>query len=139
MVFNNPSNPTGAVFKQDHMERLVELCEKYKIPIIADEVYAGMTFNKARFISFCQIAKSIPVIHVSSISKRFMVPGYHYIKLLNIFKHLFLGWRIGWCVVHDPTDIFKGRLTTWIKKLTTRLVGPNTLIQVCQLQSKILK
>ncbi|CBY30494.1 unnamed protein product [Oikopleura dioica] len=113
VVFNNPSNPTGAVFKQDHMERLVELCEKYKIPIIADEVYAGMTFNKARFISFCQIAKSIPVIHVSSISKRFMVPG----------------WRIGWCVVHDPIDIFKGRLTTGIKKLTTRLVGPNKLIQ----------
>ena len=41
-----------------------------------------------------------------------------------------LGWRIGWCVVHDPNDIFKGRLTSGIKKLTTRLVGPNKLIQV---------
>jgi tyrosine aminotransferase len=78
VVFNNPSNPTGAVFKQEHMERLVELCEKYKIPIIADEVYAGMTFNGSRFVSFCNtcIAKRIPVIHVSSISKRFLVPGF---------------------------------------------------------------
>jgi tyrosine aminotransferase len=33
-------------------------------------------------------------------------------------------------VVHDPDDIFKGRMTYGIKKLTTRLVGPNKLIQV---------
>ncbi|CBY34005.1 unnamed protein product [Oikopleura dioica] len=113
VIFINPSNPTGAVFKQDHMERLVELCEQYKIPIIADEIYAGMTFNDSPFVSFCQIAKRIPVIHVGGLAKRFLVPG----------------WRIGWCVVHDPMAIFKGRLTTGIKKLATRLVGPNKLIQ----------
>ena len=45
---------------------------------------------------------------------------------MNIFDP---GWRIGWCVVHDPMAIFKGRLTTGIKKLATRLVGPNKLIQ----------
>jgi aspartate/methionine/tyrosine aminotransferase len=75
VIFINPSNPTGAVFKQDHMERLVELCELYKIPIIADEIYAGMTFNDSPFVSFCQIAKRIPIIHVGGLAKRFLVPG----------------------------------------------------------------
>ena len=31
VVFINPSNPCGAVFGRDHMERLVGLCDQYKV------------------------------------------------------------------------------------------------------------
>ena len=31
VVFINPSNPCGAVFGRDHMERLVSLCDQYKV------------------------------------------------------------------------------------------------------------
>ena len=114
MVFINPSNPTGAVFERNHMEELVEICEKYKVPIIADEIYAGIMFDDSAFVSFCEVAKRVPVIHCGGLSKRFFVPG----------------WRVGWSVVHDPGNIFEGRLSSGLKKIAGRLSGTNTLIQV---------
>jgi len=72
-----------------------------------------MVYHDVEFHSFCALAPRIPVIHVGGIAKRFLVPG----------------WRLGWTIVHDPTNIFKGRLTNGIGKMATRLVGPNKLIQ----------
>ena len=37
--------------------------------------------------------------------------------------------RLGWTVVHDQANVYRGALSTAIHKLTTRLVGPNTIIQ----------
>ena len=31
VIFINPSNPTGAVFSRSHMEKLVSVCEHYKV------------------------------------------------------------------------------------------------------------
>jgi len=39
VVVNSPSNPCGGVFSREHMERIVEICEFHKLPIISDEVY----------------------------------------------------------------------------------------------------
>ena len=77
----------------------------FQIPIIADEIYAGMVYHDAEFHSFCKLAHRIPVIHVGGLAKRFLVPG----------------WRLGWTIVHDPTNIFKNKLTIGIVKMSTRL------------------
>ena len=37
--------------------------------------------------------------------------------------------RLGWTVVHDQANVYRGALSTAIHKLTIRLVGPNTIIQ----------
>ena len=37
--------------------------------------------------------------------------------------------RLGWTFVHDQANVYRGALSTAIHKLTTRLVGPNTIIQ----------
>lgn len=39
LLINNPSNPCGSVFSKNHLEDLIAICEKYYLPIIADEVY----------------------------------------------------------------------------------------------------
>lgn len=64
-----------------------------------------MVYHDVEFYSFCALARRIPVIHVGGLAKRFLVPG----------------WRLGWTIVHDPTNIFKGRLTAGIAKMSTRL------------------
>ena len=113
MIFINPSNPCGTVFGRDHQERLVDLCDRYKLPIIADEIYAGMIFPGCGFSSFAEVSKRVPTIVCGGLAKRFLVPG----------------WRMGWTIVHDPTNVYRGALSKAINKLTTRLVGPNTVIQ----------
>ena len=42
LFLNNPSNPCGCVYSQKHLEDILALCERYKLPIISDEIYDGM-------------------------------------------------------------------------------------------------
>ena len=42
IIVNNPSNPCGSVYSRQHLLDIFAVAEKKKVPIIADEVYAGM-------------------------------------------------------------------------------------------------
>lgn len=39
LVVTNPSNPCGSVYSRQHILQLVALARRYKLPIIADEIY----------------------------------------------------------------------------------------------------
>jgi tyrosine aminotransferase len=93
IVINNPSNPTGAVYTKHHLQQIVQICQQYHIPIIADEIYGDMIFTNKnptiRFTSLAEIAAQmgqiVPVITASGIGKQFLLPG----------------WRIGWICFQD--------------------------------------
>lgn len=38
IIITNPSNPCGSVFNRKHLQKIVDIAEKYFLPIIADEV-----------------------------------------------------------------------------------------------------
>ena len=42
LLLNNPSNPCGSVYSRQHLLDILALCEKYRLPIISDEIYDGM-------------------------------------------------------------------------------------------------
>ena len=43
IIVNNPSNPCGSVgYSRQHLLDILAVAEKKKVPIIADDVYAGM-------------------------------------------------------------------------------------------------
>ena len=42
IVIINPSNPCGSVYSKQHLLDIINLAEKYKLPIIADETYGDM-------------------------------------------------------------------------------------------------
>ncbi len=42
VLVNNPSNPCGAVYTEEHLRNIIHLCERNHLPIIADEIYADM-------------------------------------------------------------------------------------------------
>ncbi|MEQ7737531.1 aminotransferase class I/II-fold pyridoxal phosphate-dependent enzyme, partial [Escherichia coli] len=45
VLLNNPHNPTGAVFPQHVLQKIVELAEQHDSIIITDEVYEHLTFG----------------------------------------------------------------------------------------------
>lgn len=45
IVVNNPSNPCGSVYSKGHLQDLLEIAERYKLPIIADEIYEHFVSN----------------------------------------------------------------------------------------------
>ncbi len=42
IVINNPSNPCGSVYSKQHLLDILGVIERYRVPIIADEVYMDM-------------------------------------------------------------------------------------------------
>jgi tyrosine aminotransferase len=89
ILFNNPSNPTGSVFGNDHLQDLVRFCDRHRLPIVADEIYGDLAFGSNVFYPLAQVAAEaggqVPVITVSGVGKQYLIPG----------------WRVGWIFFHD--------------------------------------
>jgi tyrosine aminotransferase len=119
ILINNPSNPCGSNFSRAHTEAIVRLCEEVHLPIVADEIYAGMTYNidnpteEVPFTSVADFVSSATRFVVAGASKRFGIPGE----------------RMGWIIRVDPTEagseVMKG-----ILNLTSRYYIPMTPLQV---------
>ena len=39
VIVNNPSNPCGSVYSPKHLQQILNVAQKNKVPIIADEIY----------------------------------------------------------------------------------------------------
>ena len=74
ILINNPSNPTGAVFSREHLIRIVALAGKYRVPIIADEIYGDLAFGNRRFHPLADVAASmgceVPIVTASGLGKQ---------------------------------------------------------------------
>src|SRR5260370_13481016 len=63
LVLNFPSNPTTQCVDLTFLERVVALCQEYKLYVVPDLAYADTVFDGYRAPSFLEapIAKAIPV------------------------------------------------------------------------------
>lgn len=82
IVVIDPNNPTGAVYSTETRRALVELAESRGLVILADEVYADLSYDQP-VPPIGSLAPEAPVISFSSISKSYQAPG----------------WRAGWVAV----------------------------------------
>ncbi|RLN99902.1 hypothetical protein DYB28_000908 [Aphanomyces astaci] len=112
IVINNPSNPCGSVFSQEHLRGILKVAETHRVPIIADEIYGDMTYGGTTFFPIASLTKTVPVVSVSGLAKQFCIPG----------------WRVGWIAVHDRHDVLKDIRTAYFK-LSTIVLGANSLVQ----------
>lgn len=88
ILVNNPSNPCGSVYSADHLKAIIDIAEKHRLPIIADEIYGNLVFpslSPSPFIPMASLSDNVPIIAAGGIAKEFLVPG----------------WRVGWLAVHD--------------------------------------
>ena len=74
-IINTPSNPTGAVYARDEIQRIVDLAKRHNLFVISDEAYREFAYeSKAVGIAeFPEIRDQ--AILVDSCSKRFNVCG----------------------------------------------------------------
>lgn len=100
IVLTNPSNPCGSVFTAAHIEDILDIAERYCIPIIADEIYEHFVFPNVEYHAISSLSKNVPILSCGGLTKRFLVPG----------------WRLGWIVIHDRNEVFNGIRKVHIKK-----------------------
>jgi len=77
LLFNSPSNPTGAVYTQGEIEELAEVVFDSGIFVISDEIYEKVIYDGAKHFSIGSV-KSIhdQVITVNGLSKAYAMTGW---------------------------------------------------------------
>lgn len=88
LLLNTPHNPTGKVYTRDELQLIADLCQKWDVNVLSDEVYEHILFNNCEHLSI----GSLPgmwerTLTVSSAGKTFSLTG----------------WKIGWSIA--PPEI----------------------------------
>lgn len=77
IVINTPNNPTGKVFNLDELQLISELCCKYNVIAITDEIYEHILFDNTQHIPLWTLPGMLErTIAINSISKTFSVTGW---------------------------------------------------------------
>ncbi len=87
IIINSPQNPTGGVLEVDQLGRIAELARRYRIPVLADEIYKSFLYD-GEFASITRFPgmKDLVII-LDGFSKAYAMTG----------------WRLGYGVM--PRDL----------------------------------
>lgn len=75
LLIINPDNPTGLVYPEELLKEFVKIAKKYNLFLIADEIYANLSFNGSGFVSLANIASNVPTMIMQGLSKEVPWPG----------------------------------------------------------------
>ena len=110
LLVNNPSNPLGTVWSEDHIKEVLSLANKYRVPVVADEMYETLVFNNFQPSCVGKFSEGQPVFVFSGLSKVCFVPG----------------WRCAWIVCYGSqkaiVEVKKG-----LKRLCEIYSHPNAV------------
>ncbi len=84
IVINNPHNPTGAVFDEQSLRKVLEIAKDHRIVVVVDEIYDNFVYPPRKFVSILQLDPEWKkyVIYINGFSKTFSMTG----------------WRLGYLV-----------------------------------------
>ena len=76
LMIINPDNPTGVVFPKEIISEMVAIAKKYKLFIVADEIYSNMVYNnKENYEPLSKLIGDVPALSLKGISKELPWPG----------------------------------------------------------------
>lgn len=130
----NPHNPTGRVFTKAELERIVDICYRYGVYIISDEVHSLILYQDYRHVPVLAVndkAKQISV-QIVSMSKAYNIMSLpHAIitianeKLQEQYQAQIKAYSFGYAVnsfsIEAVTTIMKGDAQEWLGELTEYL------------------
>ncbi len=77
LIFNSPSNPTGAVYTKGEIEELAEVVEETGIFVISDEIYEMVVYDGTKHFSIGSIKEiKEQVVTINGLSKAFAMTGW---------------------------------------------------------------
>jgi aspartate aminotransferase len=91
LLFNSPSNPTGAVYSRDEVEAIGRWALEHGLWVLTDEIYEHLVYDGLE-------TASVPVV-VPELADRCVIVN-------GVAKtYAMTGWRVGWVV--GPQDVVK--------------------------------
>ncbi|GAA4627424.1 pyridoxal phosphate-dependent aminotransferase [Cellulomonas oligotrophica] len=91
LLFNSPSNPTGAVYSPEQTEQIGRWALEHGIWVITDEIYEHLTYDDAVFTPVLRVVPELAdtTIVLNGVAKTYAMTG----------------WRVGWMT--GPADVIK--------------------------------
>jgi len=82
LILNYPSNPTGASYTREELEKLAEVALKHDIWVISDEIYDKIIYDGFKHVPLASLSPQVKArtLLVNGVSKTYSMTG----------------WRIGW-------------------------------------------
>ena len=73
----NPHNPVGRVWSKEELKRMADICLKYNVRIISDEIWRDLVFKNHKFTPMSSLSKEVEQITITcfSPSKTFNLAG----------------------------------------------------------------
>ena len=111
IVVINPNNPCGALYDEKRVKAIADLAGEHDIPLISDEIYDQITYEK-KFVSTSCVAKDVPVVGLNGFSKAYLMTG----------------WRLGYMYFHGQDEELE-ELRECVKKEARIRLSANTPVQ----------
>ncbi|MGH3589092.1 MAG: pyridoxal phosphate-dependent aminotransferase [Pseudonocardia sp.] len=91
LLFNSPSNPTGAVYDRAEIEAIGRWALEHDLWVLTDEIYEHLTYDGVENASIAVVVPELAdrCVIVNGVAKTYAMTG----------------WRVGWVI--GPTDIVK--------------------------------
>lgn len=115
IVVINPNNPTGAVYDESILRKIVDIAAEHNLLLVSDEIYDLLIFGGIPHVGLSSISKDVPVIGLNGFSKNYLVPG----------------WRCGYMFFHDPTDKLADLKETVFAEARQRLSACTPIMKAC--------
>lgn len=78
LILNSPCNPTGAVYTEDEIRAIAEVCIKHNIVVLSDEMYEKLIYGGETHFSIAAVSpemKELTII-VNGVSKSYAMTGW---------------------------------------------------------------
>jgi cystathionine beta-lyase len=77
LLFCNPHNPTGRVFRRDELEALAELAREQDWIVLSDEIHQDLVYRGYEHIPFASLSEDAAsrTVTITSATKGFNIPG----------------------------------------------------------------
>ena len=79
LIFNSPSNPTGATYSSDELAALAEVLLRHpQVHVLCDDVYEHLIFDQRKFATFAQVEPRLyeRVVTCNGVSKGYSMTGW---------------------------------------------------------------
>lgn len=83
LVLINPNNPTGALYSDETLKKIIKLAQEHELIIFADEIYDKVLYDGHQHTSIASLSDDIFFVTFSGLSKNYRACGY----------------RVGWMIL----------------------------------------